>query len=282
METQAGLHIEGSGRWWVGPAAVYLGSLASLILNQAASQIVKSFLSYVALQILTFAIPLTIILFYVRFVEKLPFWSSIGFVRVSWPRIIICTLILTFLSFVVSASLFSLGAYLSPTLPEEARYDPGAIQTTFQGLPRAAYWYMIFTSIVYAGFGEELTFRGYILTRLLRKGRALAVATSAFMWSSLHLWYLPTLGSTGIWQHLDVFLTGLLFGAAYVNVRSIIPLITVHAFTDVLLPLSFLYPSGSVDSAAFAILVAGLLTTAGFTIYQIYKRFVRGSNRDSA
>lgn len=221
-----------------------------------------------------FAIPLLIVTFCVKVLDSENFWSSTGFVRIPWAKILAFTIILNFLSYLLSASLFSVGKYLTPKLPEGARYDPGAVQTTFQGLPRAAYWYMIFAAVVYAGFGEEVTFRGYVLSRLLRKGRAFAIVVSALMWSSLHLWYLPTLGSTGIWQHLDVFLTGILFGVAYVKVGSLLPLIIVHAFTDILLPLSFLYPSGAVDTGAFIVLMLGLLTTSGFAIHQIYRRFV--------
>ena len=261
--------------WWAGPAIVYLGSLASLTLNRAAGQIADTFISYIALQALVFAIPLSVIIFCVKALENTSFWSSTGFGKTSWKRIALYTLILNFLSFLLSASLFSAGEYLTPRLPEGARYDPGAVHTAFQGLPRAAYWYMIFTSVVYAGFGEEVTFRGYILTRLLRKGQVFAIITSALMWSSLHLWYLPTLGSTGIWQHIDVFLTGILFGVVYVKARSILPLIIVHGFADILLPLSFLYPDGAVDTGAFIVLILGLLTTAGFTIYWLYRRFVR-------
>lgn len=272
---QAKSSIQGLRKWWMGPAIVYLGSLASLILNQAADQIASSLLSRVALQMLVFAIPLFIIIFYVRVLENTSFWSSTGFVRISWPRLIAFTLILNFLSYVLSTSLFMAGEYLTPRLPEGARYDPGAVQTAFQDLPRAAYWYMIFTSVVYAGFGEEVTFRGYVLTRLRRKGQLFAVTISALMWSSLHLWYLPVLGSTGIWQHVDVFLTGMLFGVAYVKMECILPLIVVHGFTDILLPLSFLYPSGAVDTGAFVILILGLVTTAGFAIYLVYQRFFR-------
>jgi len=265
--------------WWAGPAVVYLGSLASLILNQAAGQIASTFISYIVLQMLVFAIPLSVIVFCVRVLENTTFWRSTGFGRTSWWRVVLFTLILNFLSYLVSSSLFMAGEYLTPRLPEEARYDPGAVYTAFQGLPRAAYWYMIFTSVVYAGFGEEVTFRGYILNRLLRKGQLFAVLTSALMWSSLHLWYLPTLGSTGIWQHIDVLLTGMLFGIAYVKMKSILPLIVVHGFTDMLLPLSFLYPGGVVDTGAFIVLILGLLTTAGFTVYWLYQKFVRSGSR---
>jgi len=262
--------------WWTGPPAVYLCSLASLALNQAADKVIGNFLSYVVLQILIFALPLLLILFFVKNVEKVPFWSSTGFTKISWLRIVSFTAILNFVSFLLSTSLFSAGEYLAPRMPEGARYDPGAVQTAFQGLPRAAYWYMIFTSVVYAGFGEELTFRGYILTRLSRKGKLFAVATSALMWSSLHLWYLPTLGSTGIWQHLDVLLVGILFGAAYLRIQSILPLIAAHAFSNILLPLSFLYPGAMVDTLAFAFLTVGFLVCVGLSVSRIYSRFVRG------
>ena len=256
---------------------VYLVSFVSVVLNQTAGWVVTTFFSYAALQLLVFMLPIITILFYVKTVENVGFWSSTGFSRTSWLRVIAFTLVLYFLSFVVSTSLFWAGEYLTPKLPEGMRYDPRAVQTAFQGLPREAYWYMIFTSIVYAGFGEELAFRGYILTRLLKKGRLLAVVASAVMWSSLHLWYLPALGSTGIWQHLDVIGTGLLFGVAYLRIRCILPFIAVHALTDILLPLSFLYPGGAVDSVALVLFILGVLATATLSIYWVYKRFIHVS-----
>jgi membrane protease YdiL (CAAX protease family) len=278
FQTETGALTGKSKKWqWTGPLAVYLSTLVSLIMNQIADQAVKSFFFYVALQFLVFALPIVIILFYIKVIEKDDFWSSTGFSKTSWLKIVAFTLVLYFLSFALSASLFSAAEYFSPKLPEGTRYDPGAVQTAFRGLPRAAYWYMMFTSIVYAGFGEELTFRGYILTRLLNRGRLFAVVASALMWSSLHLWYLPTLGSTGIWQHMDVILTGLLFGVAYVRIRSIVPFIAVHALTDVFLPLSYLYPSGAVDLAAFVLLILGVISTLAVGVYWIYRHFTRGS-----
>jgi membrane protease YdiL (CAAX protease family) len=261
--------------WWTGPPTVYLASLAMLILSQVAGQIAGTFFSYAALQFIVFLLPIIVAVFYVRVVENVGFWSSTGFSRSPWLKIAAFTLALYFLSFALSISLFSVGEYLTPRLPETVRYDPSALHTAFKGLPRAAYWYMVFTSVVYAGFGEELIFRGYMLTRMLRRGRLVAVLASALTWSSLHLWYLPTLGSTGIWQHIDVVLTGLLFGVAYLRMGSILPLIAVHALTDLLLPLSFLFPSGVVDFAAFVLLILGLLASSGLLLYWIYRQFFR-------
>jgi len=265
--------------WWTGPPAVYLVSLAMLVLSQTAAQLVGSFFSYAVLQFLVFAVPIMVVVFYVRVVENVGFWSTTGFSRSPSLKVLAFTFALYFLSFALSMSLFSVGEYLTPRLPETVRYDPSAVHTAFKGLPRAAYWYMVFTSVVYAGFGEELVFRGYMLTRLLKRGSPVAVLASALTWSSLHLWYLPTLGSTGIWQHIDVILTGLLFGVAYLRTRSILPLIAVHALADILLPLSFLFPTGIVDLAAFVLLILGLFATSALMLYWIYRRFFGGHKR---
>lgn len=271
---------EGSGPrlrrwWWTGPPAVYLASLAMLILSQVAGQIAGTFFSYAALQFIVFLLPIIVAAFYVKVVENVGFWSSTGFSRSPWRKIVAFTLALYFLSFALSISLFSVGEYLTPRLPAPVRYDPTAVHTAFKGLPRAAYWYMVFTSVVYAGFGEELIFRGYLLTRMLRRGKVVAVLASALTWSSLHLWYLPTLGSTGIWQHIDVVLTGLLFGVAYLRMETVLPLIAVHALTDLLLPLSFLFPNGVVDFVGSVLLILGLLATSGLLLYWIYGQFLR-------
>ena len=129
---------------------------------------------------------------------------------------------------------------------------------------------MIFTSVVYAGLGEEMLFRGFILSRILPKGKALSIVISSLMWSSLHLWYLPVLGSTGIWQHLQVTITGLIFGFAYVQTRNLIPMILAHSYMNILLPLSFLYPENVVNSVASLVMIAGVVTSATVLIQKLF------------
>ena len=260
---------------WVGPAAVYSLSLGMLALNRLLSPHIRSIALALGLEFLVFALPIALMFVYVKGVERVGFWRSLGFASTPWHRTFMFSLVLYFTVFASGWLLFRAAEYISPTLPEAARYDPTAMTETFRDLPALAYWYMILTSIVYAGFGEELIFRGYVLTRLLPNGQILSIALSSLMWSSLHLWYIPVLGSTGLWQHLDVILIGFIFGVAFVRTRNLIPLVLVHSYVNSLLPLSYLYDTDLLNLVAFLVVVAGFVTA----IIMLVLRVIRHSAR---
>jgi uncharacterized protein len=83
-----------------------------------------------------------------------------------------------------------------------------------------------------AAFGEELVFRGFLLTRLelLLGGEFIATATAvtgqALLFGVAH-WYLGLRGVS------TAALIGLVYGAVYVcNGRNLVPLIVAHGLTD--------------------------------------------------
>jgi membrane protease YdiL (CAAX protease family) len=92
---------------------------------------------------------------------------------------------------------------------------------------------MILASIIVAGFGEEIVYRGFVFERLWRAfGRstiataAIIVATSIFF-GSIHI---PEQGFPGAEQ---AFITGLAFGTIYAVTRSLWMPIVMHAAFDV-------------------------------------------------
>ncbi|MFH0848246.1 MAG: type II CAAX endopeptidase family protein [archaeon] len=262
---------------WVGPTIVYLVSLTMLILSRILSRYNTSLFFGLTIDLLVFALPIVTASIYVKQVEKGEFWPSVGIRHISLRRVLILSLALYFVVFASTWTLFSTAEYLSPRLPPAARYDPRAVGEAFGDLPNIVYWYMIFTSIVYAGVGEEVIFRGFVLTRLSKR-TTLSLVGSSLMWSSLHLWYLPVLGSTGIWQHIVVVLTGFTFGISYIKIKNLIPLIIVHAVMDVFLPLSFLYPGPLLNTVAFIALISGFVATIGILAHQVFRGIItRGS-----
>ena len=257
--------------YWAGPLLVYLTSLSMLILSKTVSN-TRYLLVALGFEFLVFALPLSVMTLIVKRVEKDKLWSSTGFTRIPVVKVVLFSLALYFSVFISTWLLFRAAEYLAPTLPEVARYDPTALGEAFRGLPAIAYWYIIFTGVVYAGFGEEILFRGYVLTRLLRRGLLFSVIASSIMWSSLHLWYIPILGSTGIWQHLQVIITGLIFGVAFAKMRNLIPIIAVHGYANILLPLSFLYPGPALSLTTLIVLLAGFAATLILLIRQLLAR----------
>ncbi len=242
-----------------------------LVLNKSISN-TPSLALALAFELFVFALPISAMILYVKRVEKENVWPSIGFRQASILKIMLFSLTLYFVVFISTWFLFRAAEFLTPRLPDVARYDPSALGEAFRGLPAIAYWYIIFTGVVYAGFGEEVLFRGYILTRLLRRGLLFSVLASSIMWSSLHLWYIPILGSTGIWQHLQVIITGLIFGVAFTKIRNLIPIIAVHGYVNILLPLSFLYPGSALNIATFVVLLAGFAATVILLIRELLVR----------
>jgi len=76
---------------------------------------------------------------------------------------------------------------------------------------------------------EELVCRVYLITRLgqLLSSRALAVALSAALFASYHIYYGP-LGMA------HPFLMGLLFGCAFLWWRRFFPLFFAHVLCDII------------------------------------------------
>ena len=77
------------------------------------------------------------------------------------------------------------------------------------------------------GFGEELVFRGYILSRwrAMSGSATQAVAVSAILFAIVHAYQ----GLTGI---LHAALLGFIYGLAFLYMRRLWPLVIAHALMD--------------------------------------------------
>jgi len=80
---------------------------------------------------------------------------------------------------------------------------------------------------VTAGFGEELIWRGYVITQLEARGRGWwsAVLLAAISFALLHGLYLPD-------KLLVTFLLGIVAGFYFIRERNLIPLMVTHTFLD--------------------------------------------------
>jgi membrane protease YdiL (CAAX protease family) len=151
-------------------------------------------------------------------------WAEIGFRRPrSWP--------ITLLVGLTGGVLFKLlmKALVMPLL------GAPAVNAHFHFIAgnQAQMISMILASIIVAGFGEEMVYRGFLFERLWRAfGRSTAatavilIVTSIFF-GSIHI---PEQGLPGAEQ---AFITGMTFGIIYVATRSLWMPILMHAAFDI-------------------------------------------------
>lgn len=90
--------------------------------------------------------------------------------------------------------------------------------------------FLIFLTALTAGFVEELTFRGYLIPRLiiLLKSPALAIIISSVLFGLLHFTYGTLI------QVVGPFFIGLIFAIYYYKFRNIKVLIFCHVIWDVM------------------------------------------------
>lgn len=91
---------------------------------------------------------------------------------------------------------------------------------------------MIATIVLVAGFGEEVTFRGFLFDRFFAwfgRSRAATIATVVLAAALFALAHLSDQGWDGVKQ---AFVTGALLGAIYARTRSLWPLMAVHIAFD--------------------------------------------------
>jgi membrane protease YdiL (CAAX protease family) len=88
-------------------------------------------------------------------------------------------------------------------------------------------------AVLLVGYTEEMWFRGVILGSLQSRSPRSAVLVSAAAFGLLHVTNARALGlSASIGQAVGALAIGLAFGAARVRIRSIAPLIVLHAAFD--------------------------------------------------
>lgn len=93
---------------------------------------------------------------------------------------------------------------------------------------------------VAAGLGEEILFRGYVMTELARGGVGIAgqLAGSAVLFGLAHVgWSTFSHGArAALAPIINTGVAGFLYGAVYLlGGRSLLPVVAAHAFTDMLI-----------------------------------------------
>ncbi|ANI89858.1 hypothetical protein A9P82_11510 [Arachidicoccus ginsenosidimutans] len=98
---------------------------------------------------------------------------------------------------------------------------------TILNLFRPRYWLALLTCLT-AGITEELIFRGYIQTRLMKLANNVwfGIIISAFLFALFHLSY----GTVG--EFVGVFFIGIIFAYYYWKYRSLKTLMIVHFIVD--------------------------------------------------
>ena len=154
-------------------------------------------------------------------------WSAIGFKRPeSWVRIILIALVAAFLR-------LGLGEFVIE--PLTSRFWPPAVAPALAaGIPghlKAALTALLLVW-TFAAFGEEISYRGYLLGRAADLGRRSAAATwCAMVVASVLFGYGHFYkGPAGI---VDSGVAGLILGAAYIlSDRNLWTCILAHGFID--------------------------------------------------
>lgn len=136
---------------------------------------------------------------------------------------------------------------------------------TVGALDNPVSYYWIFINTMLAGFSEELMFRGYILTALVKRATFLrAVILSAGLFGSVHLLNYFTTGNlvASVAQSLLAASSGLLFIAIRMKTGSLFPAIIVHGLFDFVAMMK-LVPSAD-PSNAFTLIAGVLLAISPF------------------
>ena len=149
-------------------------------------------------------------------------WSDFGFRRPgSWPRTIFVGLITA----VVLQSAAILQIKLGGPIPEISAFSQ------IKNNPWALLGYLVI-SWTFAGVGEEIIWRGFIMTQISRLfddrkiGWTIGLISSAIIFGLVHAYQgIPGIVMTGI--------TGIVFGLVYLNSKqNLWSSIFAHAFTD--------------------------------------------------
>ena len=177
---------------------------------------------------------LTVLTIYMR--RKGIGWHQMGFAPLpGWKAkaMILPKALGTFVLFCLAVAIVLLGGeaigLVQPDgLPDGAQDRWGDVEGN---LPMLLLWLgVVWTS---AAFGEEMFFRGYMVTRIedglggLRGRTALAIAIPALIFGFAHFYY------QGLWGFLMTGMIGLAFGVAFVLFkRNLWPIILVHGTID--------------------------------------------------
>jgi membrane protease YdiL (CAAX protease family) len=150
-------------------------------------------------------------------------WREIGYVR---PKSWIGTLIIGIVF--GSAFKFLMKAIVMPLLGA----DPVNQAYHFLAGNRAAIPYALFAMIVYAGFGEETVFRGYLFERFGKLfGHGVGAKTAAALFTSV--WFgLDHYSNQGLAGAEQAMIVGLVYGTIFAVTGRIWMLMCAHAAFD--------------------------------------------------
>ena len=149
-------------------------------------------------------------------------WSDLGFKHPdSWPRILLVGILVA----IVLQSAALLQIKLGGPMPDISSFSQ------IKNNPWALLGYLVI-SWTSAGFGEEIIWRGFIMTQISRlfgagkTGWTIGLFTSAILFGLVHAYQ----GITGI---LMTSITGIIFGLVFLNSKqNLWASILAHAFTD--------------------------------------------------
>ena len=151
-------------------------------------------------------------------------WRDLGFVR---PRHGAIDLVIALVAGVLFKILMK--ALVMPLL------GFGAVNSTYHYLSgnTAALLVTLLWVIVGGGFGEELIWRGFLFERLgaflgpRAHAKLVIVVVTSILFALAHYW------DQGVPGAVQATMTGLVFGATYMRIRTIWPMMVAHAAFDV-------------------------------------------------
>ena len=103
----------------------------------------------------------------------------------------------------------------------------------------AVNWLPLWAGISIAVIVEELVFRGYILSKLLRYGRLAAVSTSSVLFVLIHYpgwWFHGAEYSFATWlqQSGSILILGVILALAFIKYRSLVICILLHSTNNLI------------------------------------------------
>ena len=202
---------------------------------------------------LVYAVPLAVMFYHIKRIERKGFWSSVGIggKNLAMGFVWVLGLMVVF-SFIAEVYETAAAGVIGENIEEVTR----KVEEYFAGLPDWYFWYLLPASFVPVALAEEMIFRGFVVERLLVKGAAFAIIVGSAMHASLHFWY----GATGAGLLLfgNAFIISTWWGLAYYKTRNLIAPVMVHGLTDATLPIRRLWGIQTVT------VINRMLALAGF------------------
>jgi membrane protease YdiL (CAAX protease family) len=201
---------------------------------------------------ITFSVALVVVYLHVTRFEGVKFWPSVGVRRENLLRSLVWVFSLSVV-FSIILSIYWAGVQsVMGGDPQEA------IQRFFRGAPD---WYFIYLSVAFffpVAFTEELVFRGFMIERFLVKGAAKAIALSALLFTSLHLWY-AGFGAVSVPLYGGLFMVSVWWGIVYYKTRNIFGLVIFHGLFNLGMTVEHFWGIGGRAALESAVFVVGVV-----------------------